>query len=525
MKIRRLVLSDFGKFHQKEFTLSDGLNIATGPNECGKTTLRRFIRGMFYGLERERGIKARKDDYTRYKPWDYGQFRGILEFEAEGKEYRLSRDFLTTQKEVVLTEIATGRQIEDPAGFLRKLGLMSEAVYINTLWVGNFCATEELLGTELKDYLANLAYGGGSGVNLQKSLAWLTRRKKELVKQMPEQELADCMTLLLSEENLLEQLKRERQLQEVSLQRQKELKELLRAQTGVSEQMSRERKMAEEEERQKFRGEWLLTLFGMLAAGISGVACFLPFWSWKLLGFGLAALICLWGLVRGFSKIRRGKKAAQRKEELEQQLLCVAGQLEDYYEELTGLLPQTEQAKLSMEQLEEQLKQLEAVKERYEVLKHRKQSLWKEVEAVTLATDTLNRLSVELYEEFGAKFAAALSLYARAFTDHSYETLTADDDLVLRAVTGNRNLEVSDVSYGTGEQFYLALRFAAADVFDPEKKNLMILDDSFAAFDDQRLESAILTLKRCGRQILVLSSTGREEAAAKRMGITYEKIF
>ena len=70
MKIRRLVLSDFGKFHQKEFTLSDGLNIATGPNECGKTTLRRFIRSMFYGLERERGIKARKDDYTRYKPWE-----------------------------------------------------------------------------------------------------------------------------------------------------------------------------------------------------------------------------------------------------------------------------------------------------------------------------------------------------------------------------------------------------------------------------------------------------------------------
>ena len=73
--------------------------------------------------------------------------------------------------------------------------------------------------------------------------------------------------------------------------------------------------------------------------------------------------------------------------------------------------------------------------------------------------------------------------------------------------------------------FYLALRFAAADVFDPEKKNPIILDDSFAAFDDQRLESAILALHKCGRQILVLSSTGREEAAAKRMGITYEAIF
>jgi len=53
----------------------------------------------------------------------------------------------------------------------------------------------------------------------------------------------------------------------------------------------------------------------------------------------------------------------------------------------------------------------------------------------------------------------------------------------------------------------------------------MILDDSFAAYDDQRLESAILALQKCGRQIILFSSTGREETAAKRMGITYEKIF
>ena len=108
---------------------------------------------------------------------------------------------------------------------------------------------------------------------------------------------------------------------------------------------------------------------------------------------------------------------------------------------------------------------------------------------------------------------------------YTYETLTADDDLALTAVTETRSLELSDVSFGTGEQFYLALRFAAADVFDPEKKNPVILDDSFAAFDSQRLESAVLTLAKCGRQILLLSSTGREEAAAKRMGITYETVF
>ena len=144
---------------------------------------------------------------------------------------------------------------------------------------------------------------------------------------------------------------------------------------------------------------------------------------------------------------------------------------------------------------------------------------------MSLAAETLEQLSDELYEEFGARFAASLSKYAAAFTDHSYDTLTADEDLILKAVTKERSLELSDVSFGTGEQFYLALRFAAADVFDPEKKNMILLDDSFAAFDEQSLESAILALSRCGRQVLVLSSTGREEAVAKRMGITYEAIF
>ena len=77
MKITKLALSDFGKFHQEEFLLSPGLNIATGANESGKTTLRMFIRSMLYGLERERGIKARKDDYTRLNPGSTAVFRAL----------------------------------------------------------------------------------------------------------------------------------------------------------------------------------------------------------------------------------------------------------------------------------------------------------------------------------------------------------------------------------------------------------------------------------------------------------------
>ena len=525
MRIKRLVLSDFGKFHQEEFTLSPGLNIATGANESGKTTLRRFIRSMFYGLERERGIKARKDDYTRYKPWESGRFQGFMEFEAEGENYRLFRNFLTTEKEVTLTNLSTGREVLEPAAFLKKLGLPGEAVYINTFWVGNACVTEELLAEELKDYLANLAYSGGNGLNLQKSLAWLASRKKEVVKSLPEQELAGCMEQLLQKETLKEQMNRIRYTMEANLRRQKELEGAIKVKRGLSEQVMTERKQAEKEARQKFRGEWLLTLLVMFGVMLAGMACFLPLWQLKLIGWGLGLAFIICGMSVGLPMIKRGKLAASYKEELEVQLGRMSKQAEEYYQELTRLLPELEQDKIFMEKTEEQLQACVAAKERYGELKQRQSRLQKEIDALTLASDTLERLSDELYEEFEAKFAGALSEYAVAFTDHAYETLTADEDLNLKAVTEDRSLEVFDVSFGTGEQFYLALRFAAADVFDPEKKNPIILDDSFAAFDDQRLESAILALQKCGRQILVLSSTGREEAAAKRMGITYEAVF
>lgn len=525
MKITRLVLSDFGKFHQEEFNLSGGLNIATGVNESGKTTLRMFIGSMLYGLERERGIKARKDDYTRLKPWEYGRFQGVMEFESEGKTYRLFRNFLTTEKETVLTELGSGRQIEDAAGFLRECGLKSRAVYTNTFFVGNDCATEEILGTELKDFLANLAYGGGGGLNLQKSLAWLAARKKEILRQVPEGEIAQCLEAMLGREALQEQLAASRSSMETGLRRQRELDGAVKVKKGMLSQWSEERVAAEGLERKKYMGEWLLTLLCTLGAGLVGMALFLP-GLWLPLaagGLGLAAAVC--GLGIGLPMIKKGKEAGRYKRELEEELLLKNRQLEECYEEMTRLLPAMEQEKFRAEQLEERLKQCELAAERYEELNAQKQSLLLETEAVSLAANTLEQLSDELYEEFGARFGAALSGYAAAFTDHAYSTLTADEDLTLKAVTEEKSLEISDVSFGTGEQFYLALRFAAADVFDPEKKNTMILDDSFAAFDDQRLESAILALQKCGRQVLILSSTGREEAAAKRMGITYEAVF
>ena len=523
MKIKRLMLSDFGKFHQKEVVLSPGLTILTGANESGKTTLCRFIRSMLYGLERERGIKARTDDYTRYKPWEYGRFQGAIEFEVKGEEYRLFRNFLTTEKEIRLIHCKTGKEIAHPMEFLREQGLVSEGVYINTFWIGNDCATEELLAGELKDYLANLAYRGGKGLNLQKSLAWLAARKKEVLRQVPERELQYCMEQQLSMQSRKDTMDRLRCVMDENWSRQKELEKEIQEKQGWSGQLAAERTAVETEEAKAQKKKRVLRVLELLFFGLFLVSCLLPA-PVQAVGCAVCGVAVLTGVIFGWVRLGKEKDTKKYKEELTKRLEENAEQLQMLYQKLTKLLPVIEQDRLRLEQLEEQQQHGEAAAERYEELERKKRELLFEGKALELAAVTLEQLSVELYEEFGEKFAAALSGYAGDFTDGAYQCVTADEVLTLRAVTKERCLELSEVSFGTREQFYLALRFAAADVFDPEKKHLMILDDSFASFDEQRLESAILALRRCGRQVLVLSSTGREEAAAKRMGITYESV-
>ena len=225
---------------------------------------------------------------------------------------------------------------------MREQGLVSEAVYVNTFWVGNACVTEALLAEELKDYLVNLAYSGGTGLNLQKSLGWLAARKKEVLRQIPERELAACMEQLLRKDSLMEQRNRFADTVEANLRRQKELEGAIKVKKGMSEQVTAERKQAEWEERQRFCGERLLYTFCMIAVLFGGISFFMPLWQLKLAGWGICAVALLANLTVALPKIKRGKEAGLRKEALENQQKNMTEQIENFYGELTRLLPEIE---------------------------------------------------------------------------------------------------------------------------------------------------------------------------------------
>lgn len=85
MKLKRLTIYGFGKFHDRTFQLNSGLNVLLGPNEAGKSTLTQFISAIFFGFP------TKKHPELRYEPLDGSRFGGEIAFSLAGTDYLVSR--------------------------------------------------------------------------------------------------------------------------------------------------------------------------------------------------------------------------------------------------------------------------------------------------------------------------------------------------------------------------------------------------------------------------------------------------
>lgn len=86
MKILSLHIDGFGKFHDRDISFEDGLNVVYGKNEAGKSTLHTFIKGMLFGIERQRGRASKNDTYSKFQPWTQsGVYEGFLRVECDGE--------------------------------------------------------------------------------------------------------------------------------------------------------------------------------------------------------------------------------------------------------------------------------------------------------------------------------------------------------------------------------------------------------------------------------------------------------
>ena len=136
MQINELLLKNFGKFHDRQINLEEGINLIHGENESGKN-LRSIplSKGMLFGIERGRGRAAQNDTFSIYEPWDNpNYYSGTLKFASGGKHFRIERNFDKYSKKAELVCIEDGEVLSVEDGDLRMLlGEMNVDRYENTV--------------------------------------------------------------------------------------------------------------------------------------------------------------------------------------------------------------------------------------------------------------------------------------------------------------------------------------------------------------------------------------------------------
>ncbi|WP_203642132.1 ATP-binding protein [Levilactobacillus andaensis] len=135
MYLNQLTIYGFGKFHDRTFDLTAGLNVLVGPNEAGKSTLTQFITAILFGFP------TKKHPELRYEPLDGSRFGGEITFTREQTRYLVTRTDGPRGGTVTLRDLTTEMTL--PAASLPHL---LEPVD-ETLFTNVYAMNEPRLGT------------------------------------------------------------------------------------------------------------------------------------------------------------------------------------------------------------------------------------------------------------------------------------------------------------------------------------------------------------------------------------------
>ena len=177
---------------------------------------------------------------------------------------------------------------------------------------------------------------------------------------------------------------------------------------------------------------------------------------------------------------------------------------------------------------EKYLEELVSLSDENEALKaiiEENERLQFEIDAIDLSIETIESLSSTIKDSFGHYLNKEASELISGITGGIYTSMSIDENLGIYMNTPDKLVPIEQLSSGTMDQIYLAVRLASASLMQALEKLPLFLDDSFVNYDDKRLESVLGWLyNNYTSQILLFSCHSREEMLLDRMGATYNKI-
>lgn len=539
MKITELYLKNFGKFHEKHFYIRDGVQIIYGENEFGKSTIHAFVRAMLFGLERGRGRAAGKDAFSRYEPWENpGSYAGVMRFCCGGRAFRLERSFGRLERRVSLVCEDDGEELSVEHGDLDMLlGGLTAASFDSTVSIGQLQASPgQELSETLKNYAANYYETGGGEIDLNSALQTLRDRRKETERCLREAEadregersrlIQECRYLERDMESLRSEFEdKRRQAAEAERTGSRRAQEKPEKETGaVSKEGQRGASVPP--------GRLLAAGAGGVAAGALGLV-----WSQFLSGMtgfsGAAPMALIGGLilavgiiflaagVRSYVRERReeersddGRAAGEentRKGEREEEADDSRdipqeengnSELDHLRWEMDRIRSEWKEKQVRRDNLKEQADEIEPGAEEKR-LEFRKKALQLAEEKMKGAAESLGR------QTSGRLNRRASEIFSE-LTGGRYRGVSVGEKMEITVWDGERNIRADRLSRGTLEQIYFSVRMAAAELL-LEEPMPVLLDDTFAFYDEKRLESVLKWLSSQKRQVIIFTCHKREQ--------------
>lgn len=601
MRFLTLYIKNYGKFLNKKIEFKEGVNIIYGRNEAGKSTIHSFIKGMLFGLERQRGRVSKEDHYIKYQPWEQrGLYGGSLDVKHHDRNYRIYRDFAKETRTYQVIDIDTGREqpVEDKKGisFIENL---TEDNYFNTISIEQLKSrTNQSLVEEVKNHLANVSTSKSNQIDVGEALARLKAKRKQLENSDTDRKLTEI------ERKIEEKEKEEKRKETLSMQMNR-LKESLRKEemllvnhdiTKLEEYIEEfprilekynqytrliyEKKELEEivrtvsvdkgpimNRRKIFYVPLILSLI-LLLFGLAIKQCLIV-----IIGIGIIGTVGVYYVINWFRSIRmkslhdmspiqNENKEHKRQslerlshfiQEEERLMIQYASRLMSFQQldslsmnrletEIFSLKEnlnikrkeareKIEQLRIDIEKIRWELDQLEEIENQeielrellkdLTILKTREE---KEKQAIYLAIETIQSLSITIHDSLGQSINERISNIVRKITKGQYSFILMDENLNIKVVFKEQFIPLESLSIGTIEQIYLALRLAVSDILSPKEKLPVLLDDTFAYYDYERLSSTLEMLGEEERQILIFTCHSREEDILRQLEIPFHKI-
>lgn len=601
MKIKELKINGFGKIEDKEIKFDNHINVVYGENEAGKSTLLKFITGMFYGLSKNKNGQS-ISDIEKFEPWHNEEFSGKIKYRLDNQEeFEVYREFKKKNPKIFnhhLEDISKQFSIDKTKGnrfFEDQTGLEEEIFTSSVITKQGEVKLDSKSQNSIIQKISNILGTGADNTSYEKILAKLKKKMNDEIgtnntKEKPINVIEKRIAEIEEEKNQLEKYKDEQFKIEEEIKNKKltliALKERLETLRMANIQLEKEKaeetkinvvrnliedtnqQMQDLEETNKFDSKKITNKIKKVYKIVEMILIFIAILCivfvenmiLKIIPVLIALILGVYLviLVSGESKKKKEEKKEYKsklrslnnnKRVQEEELKRLQDQYKhsiqkicDQYhiQDIDNIIDEINQTETKMNELTLRLHTIEIdhnnvspkleklinLEEEWESLKEDKTTLEKKRDEIKKAIAVLEIAYNKMKEEITPKFTDKLSKTIDKISDGKYKNVRINKLGEIIAEDNNGEyINAENLSIGTIDQLYLALRLASIEEITTEKMPI-ILDEAFAYYDNERLKNILeyLSKEYKDNQIIIFTCTKREIEILNKLNMCYHLI-